>query len=234
MSDYTHCLSRTKFSSAATLRALQKITLTLLCTGASLVSAQQLVDISSCARITQDKERFACYDTLARSAGAMPRAAAEAPAAPVTATAPATPATAVAPASVAPNAASAPSAAAVAPAANASAAKPATVAQPTAPAVSTDSTRIAAFGNASQARIEAAGSGQEMLVDIVTALKFYKQDVWLITLSSGQVWRQMIDGRFLLRAGDKVRIVPNPWGNSYRLYAEGRDGFIQVQKIANK
>ena len=58
--------------------------------------------------------------------------------------------------------------------------------------------------------------------------------MWQLTLSSGQVWRQMIDGQFLLRAGDKVHIAPNPWGNSFRLTVEGRAGFIQVQKLTGK
>jgi len=182
---------------------LQTFTLLLFMGGSSWVAAQQLVDISSCTRITDDKARFACYDNLARAAGAMPPASQ-----PVTATAP------VATAATTPLAPAKTSAAPV--------------------AASTDASRIAAFGSASKASIETGKGGEEMLVDTVTAVKNYKQDILQITLSSGQVWRQEIAQRFLLLEGDKIHIVPNPFGSSYRLSVDGRSGFIQVEKLPQK
>jgi hypothetical protein len=184
----------------------------------SLALAQALVDISGCARLTDDKQRYACYDDLARAAGALPPNTVAAPTAKTDS---------------APPVASPPIASPIAP----SVAAPAKSTAPTAApevATTTDSARIAAFGNASQARLEADTSGQEMLVDSITTLKLYQQNIWQLTLSSGQVWRQMQPRRFQLRKGDKVHIVPNPWGDSFRLSAEGRSGFIQVEKITGK
>ena len=158
---------RPTFYRSPTRRAKYTLVITLLCSGVSLVGAQQLVDISSCTRIADDKARIACYDNLARSANAMSpvagKTAAATPVAPATATAPMTP-PAPATASTTTATPTANAAAAVTPA-------PAKLAAPAA-AAGTDATRIAAFGNASQARLEAGAGGQEMLVDTVTALKF--------------------------------------------------------------
>ncbi len=217
--------------SVAALRLLRKLLQTLammlLMGGSSWVAAQQLVDISSCAGLTDDKQRLACYDKQARAAGTLPPTTA----ATSSASAPA----ASAPAASAP-AASAPPAPVPAATSAAVAAQPSPpVKSPTVPAATgTDPSRIAAFGNASKASIETGKGGQEMLVDTVTAVKNHQQNILQITLSSGQVWRQMIAQRFLLLEGDKIHIVPSPFGNTFRLTVEGRSGFIQVEKLAQK
>jgi hypothetical protein len=186
----------------------------ILLLAASLVSAQKLVDISSCVSIVKDTERFACYENLAHQSGALPPAqsAQQAPSAPAT--------TAATPAPTPPTN---------------SAVHAATSQGSAAPATSTDSSRIAAFGAAiGKALLQTDTDGQEMLLDTVTAAKYYKPDIWQVTLSSGQIWRQMNARDFSLRVGDKVQIFPSGWGKSYRLTVEGRSGFIQVERLDNK
>lgn len=207
------------------------------------LAAQKLVDISACASMTKDAERFACYDDLARKAGAMAPAQTSATPAP-------TPSSATAAArSIAPTAApaasgtAAPTAPGVAKSSvaessgkSADSERPAQTAADT-PAVRTtsDSSRIAAFGAAiSKALLQTDTEGKEMLLDVVTSARFYKQDIWQITLSSGQIWRQVNARIFSLREGDKVQIAPSGWGKSYRLTVEGRSGFIQVERLDNK
>ncbi len=187
----------------------------ILLLAASLASAQKLVDISSCASIAKDADRFACYDNLARQSGALPAAQSTVQPAPSS--------TAVTPS---------PS-----PQANA-VVRPATgqsAATPPAASTSTDPSRIAAFGAAlSKAFLQTDTDGQEMLLDTISAAKYYKPDIWQLTLSSGQIWRQMNARDFTVRIGDKVQIYPSGWGKSYRLTVEGRSGFIQVERLDNK
>jgi hypothetical protein len=54
---------------------------------------------------------------------------------------------------------------------------------------------------------------------------------YLITLDTGQVWEQAVNGRFALRVGQRVRIYRTRWGSHYRLEAEGLNGFIQVDLV---
>ena len=193
----------------------------ILLLAASLVSAQKLVDISSCVGIVKDTERFACYENLARQSGASPPAQ-----------------SAQSAQSAKQEAQSAPAATAATPAPappTNSAVHAATSQSSPAPATSTDSSRIAAFGAAiGKALLQTGNDGQEMLLDTVTTAKYYKPDIWQVTLSSGQIWRQMNARDFTMRAGDKVQIYPSGWGKSYRLSVEGRSGFIQVERLDNK
>lgn len=85
------------------------------------------------------------------------------------------------------------------------------------------------FGQA-QARIETTDAGEKALVDTITEVKALDATKVLITLASGQVWRQTVGKRFLLREGDTVRITPSAWGEEYRLYVDGKRGFIQVRR----
>jgi len=201
-------------NSAAVLRCGCGVVVTvsgILLLAASLVSAQKLVDISSCVSIVKDTERFACYENLARQSGAMPDAQ-SAHSAPTS--------TAAAPAPTPPTNSAVPAASGQ---------------KSAAPATSTDSSRIAAFGAAiGKALLQTDTDGQEMLLDTVTTAKYYKPDIWQVTLSSGQIWRQMNAGVFNLRVGDMVQIYPSGWGKSYRLSVQGRSGFIQVERLDNK
>jgi hypothetical protein len=65
----------------------------------------------------------------------------------------------------------------------------------------------------------------------ISHLREYVPSRYLITLENGQVWRQMVGTRYRLEVGDKVRIYPSRWGESFRLSAEGLKGFIQVERV---
>jgi len=65
----------------------------------------------------------------------------------------------------------------------------------------------------------------------ISKLREYVPGRYLITLENGQVWRQMVGERYRLEVGDKVRIYPSRWGESFRLSAEGLKGFIQVERV---
>jgi len=53
----------------------------------------------------------------------------------------------------------------------------------------------------------------------------------LITLDTGQVWEQSVNGRYALRVGQRVRIYQTRWGRYFRLEADGLNGFIQVDRV---
>lgn len=72
--------------------------------------------------------------------------------------------------------------------------------------------------------------GKEELYDRIAALRKIP-DGWVITLDSGQVWRQMISKSYRLRAGQEVKISPSSWGNSYHLSVSKLGGFIQVERV---
>jgi hypothetical protein len=91
--------------------------------------------------------------------------------------------------------------------------------------------RVDTFGRESQARIVTTGEDQEELHDEISALNNFKPNMWDITLSSGQVWRQTHPKRFDLRTGDTVQIQPSRWGNNFRLTTSRLSGFIQVIRI---
>jgi len=72
------------------------------------------------------------------------------------------------------------------------------------------------------------------LVELHSTIRKLKEPVpdrYLITLENGQVWRQMVGERYGLRVGHNVRIYPMHWGKSFRLSAEGLEGFIQVERV---
>lgn len=54
---------------------------------------------------------------------------------------------------------------------------------------------------------------------------------YLITLTNGQVWRQMRPDFYNIREGHQVRIYPTRWGSAYRLTVEELKGFIQVERV---
>jgi len=90
---------------------------------------------------------------------------------------------------------------------------------------------ISSFGQApEQARVETLEDGEKALVDTITEIKRLDSTRVLITLASGQVWRQTVGKRYLLREGDTVRITASDWGNDYRLSADGKRGYIQVNR----
>ncbi|MFZ8929461.1 MAG: hypothetical protein EBS81_07135 [Gammaproteobacteria bacterium] len=88
---------------------------------------------------------------------------------------------------------------------------------------------VESFGR-ERARVVANADGTEELRDVVAELDTYR-NMLVITLESGQVWRQTHSRRFNLRVGDAVSISPSRWGESFRLEAERLNGFIQVGRM---
>jgi hypothetical protein len=88
------------------------------------------------------------------------------------------------------------------------------------------------FGRAnSNARVNEDEDGRAELIDTVAAIEQLGPQMLLVTLESGQQWRQMLTKRYPLRVGDEVRIYPTRWGSSYRMSSERLDAYIQVQRV---
>lgn len=81
------------------------------------------------------------------------------------------------------------------------------------------------------ATVHTADAGVQELVDTVASIKNVGPNMVSVTLSSGQVWRQMYDHAYLLEVGEEVRIRPSGWGASYRLYSQRLGGYIQVERV---
>jgi hypothetical protein len=77
----------------------------------------------------------------------------------------------------------------------------------------------------------AQGSEATEVVSAITKLGERRPNEQVITLENGQIWRQTLTKRYPLRIGQEVRIYPTRWGDSYRLSALDRSGFIQVERI---
>lgn len=108
-------------------------------------------------------------------------------------------------------------------------AETASVADTAAPAAGSE---VDNFGrNSGGARVETNDEGRQELVDTVASVRTLNANLIEVTLSSGQVWRQMLTKRYPLREGDKVTIKPTVWGKSYRMTSERISGFIQVQRV---
>jgi len=72
--------------------------------------------------------------------------------------------------------------------------------------------------------------GERVLYDRIEALK-KNPDGWIITLESGQIWRQTVSRRYALLEGQEVKITPSKWGSSYRMTVSNLGGFIRVERI---
>ncbi|HTQ99071.1 MAG TPA: hypothetical protein VMH83_03735, partial [Candidatus Acidoferrum sp.] len=100
-----------------------------------------------------------------------------------------------------------------------------------APAAAPDST-VDNFGiSQKSAKVGTTASGLQELTDTVADVKLSGANTRTITLTSGQVWRQMYDQTYMLEIGDKVSIRPSTWGDAYRLYSDRLGSFIQVKRI---
>jgi len=73
-------------------------------------------------------------------------------------------------------------------------------------------------------------NGKDVLSDRIAALQ-KGQNGWVVTLDSGQVWRQMYSKSYNLREGQQVKIAPTIWGGAYRLSVSTLGGFIQVERM---
>lgn len=88
--------------------------------------------------------------------------------------------------------------------------------------------RVRAFGRG--VTMSTDDSGSERLHDSITSLE-KRNDLWIVTLSSGQVWRQEVPRNLALRVGDAVEIYQEGFGNGYRLANPRLSGFIRVERI---
>ena len=180
----------------------------LLAAGAQ-AQAELRNQLQQCAEVDNVLERLACYDELSTDNAATPPPSAPAASPPVVnRPQPAAPARAVTESVPAPESTQA--------------------AESDEPVAEDD---ISSFGQApEQARVETLEDGEKALVDTVTEIRRLDSTRVLITLASGQVWRQTVGKRYLLREGDTVRITASDWGNDYRLSADGKRGYIQVSR----
>lgn len=80
-------------------------------------------------------------------------------------------------------------------------------------------------------RVIEGTDGKTELLDTVAGLSQPIPNTWVVTLQSGQTWRQTTGKRYALREGDEVRIYPTRWGNAYRLTASRLSGYIQVERV---
>jgi hypothetical protein len=91
--------------------------------------------------------------------------------------------------------------------------------------------KLGSFGKESRPRVVDTKDDRAELHDRIEALRTTPSGAWIVTLASGQVWQQSIPGSYNLSRGQEVRIYPSKWGSTYRLAAQDRSGFIQVQRV---
>jgi hypothetical protein len=177
----------------------------------------------ACARFEDRGQRIACLeDALEAAVGAQAGATSAAPAAPAAAAVPPA-ATAAAPVAV--------------PAVPAVPAAPA-AASVTVPAAASSNNeqrslldRIRNFGqNEPEATVSIGDNGEDRLHDSISTLD-KRNNLWIFTLSSGQVWRQTYPRTLLLREGDEISIDQEGIGGSFRLSTPRLSGFIRVERV---
>jgi hypothetical protein len=92
------------------------------------------------------------------------------------------------------------------------------------------------FGDETVKRTEkerVANSGATSLTALVSGLKEYRRNVYMLTLDNGQVWQQMdMDSLFVVKEGDTVQIEKGKLGG-YRMArtSNGRSGWVRVNRI---
>ena len=102
---------------------------------------------------------------------------------------------------------------------------------PTAETATEDTGRFNLFGLLDRQRDEQPEQPVETMDEQVTELEYYKPDVVTITLSNGQIWRQLYASRFNLRVGDDIHIYRSSGNQQYRLEAERFNGIIRVERL---
>ncbi len=88
--------------------------------------------------------------------------------------------------------------------------------------------RVRDFGR--RARVSDDADGRERLHDTIAGLE-KRSNLWVVTLTSGQVWRQDVARTFNLRVGDEVEIYREGVGNGLRLSTPRLSGFIRVERV---
>jgi hypothetical protein len=92
--------------------------------------------------------------------------------------------------------------------------------------------RLRGFGQRNtSARVEADAAGNDVLHDSITKLE-RRNNLWVVTLSSGQIWRQELPRTLNLRVGDEIIIEQGAGiGMGYRLSTPRLSGFIRVVRV---
>lgn len=93
---------------------------------------------------------------------------------------------------------------------------------------SSDADRISRFGKPQQ-RIVTNKNGEDVFYDRIESLQ-KGPDGWLITLASGQVWKELYNRSYNLEKGMQVKISPGALG-SYHLTTGNQKRFIYVKRI---
>lgn len=78
-------------------------------------------------------------------------------------------------------------------------------------------------------RIARNKNGEDVLYDRIQSLQ-HGPDGWLITLSSGQVWKELYNSPYNLEQGMEVKIYPGSLG-SYHLTVRKLNGSIYVKRL---
>lgn len=90
--------------------------------------------------------------------------------------------------------------------------------------------RLGSFGRGATATVTTDKEGQDQLHDTINKLE-KRNNLWMVTLSSGQVWMQQLPRALNLREGDGISIYRAGFGNGYRMATPRLSGFIRVERI---
>lgn len=195
------------------IKQIRVISLSMFATAllSPALNAQQdaavLDQVRQCAQIADSAARYTCYDRATSAAGMRPGSNATQGTSPGgNVTQSRIPATRPAPPP-------------------APAPETATAVQPSPQGAPFDPPAVAA---SKQERADATANNYR---DKITELREREPGRFLITLASGQQWLQVESKRYRMRTGQDVRIYPGLFSGSWRMSADGINGFIQVERI---
>jgi len=94
---------------------------------------------------------------------------------------------------------------------------------------SSDAERADRIGK-SNMRVVTDEDGDDILYDRITTLQ-RGPDGWIITLSSGQVWKQLYGRHYGLKEGQEVKISQGVFGSRYHLTVADLKSFIYVERV---
>jgi len=102
----------------------------------------------------------------------------------------------------------------------------------TAPAAPASPAVAAPTQAAPSAAASTAAPAGPLSVGNITSVQAREPNRYLITLDNGEVWEQRVADRSPRPlVGQRVRIEPSQWGAHQRLFIEGLNGFLQVQRV---
>lgn len=92
-----------------------------------------------------------------------------------------------------------------------------------------DPNRVSRFGHQPQI-IATNEDGRDILYDRIQSLQ-RGPDGWIITLASGQIWKQLYGRDYGLKEGQEVKIEPGFLGSRYHLTVSELKSFIYVERL---